>query len=229
MYIAICNRLQQKSENNSRTLWKTENRLCCNTPEMNSTDWRPLIKLLRGAGLEFEAGLTDPEIQGIESRFRFRFPPDLRSFLQTNVPFWNSPRWHSAIDSEIQSWLDEPMRGMLFDVEHSEFWLPEWGDRPEHLPDAFKIASMKIGDAPKLIPILGHRYMPALPKEAGNPVFSVHQTDIIYYGFDLEDYLRHEFNLPRQEWPAQVKKIEFWDPERFEQVYWDKNPSPTNL
>ncbi|MGD0734569.1 MAG: hypothetical protein ABR976_05450 [Terracidiphilus sp.] len=88
---------------------------------------------------------------------------------------------------------------------------------------------MKISEAPMLIPILGHRYMPALPTECGNPVFSVHQTDIIYYGFDLEDYLRHEFRLPRQKWPAQVKKIEFWDPERFEQVYWDKNPSPTGL
>jgi hypothetical protein len=28
------------------------------------------------------------------------------------------------------------------------------------------------------------------------PVFSVHETDIIYYDHDLEDYLRHEFDLP---------------------------------
>jgi hypothetical protein len=195
---------------------------------MTSSDWLPLIQLLKGASLEFEAGLTDSEVDQIENRFDFCFPPDLRSFLQTNVPFWNSPRWHTATDADIQSWFDEPMTGVLLDVEHNEFWLSEWGERPSDLPDALKIARGKIIEAPKLIPILGHRYMPALPNEAGNPVLSVYQTDIIYYGFDLEDYLRHEFNLPRQEWPAQVKQIEFWDQDRFEQVYWDKSPPLTH-
>lgn len=170
--------------------------------------------------MEFEAGLTDAEVDQIENKFNFGFPPDLRSFLQTAVPLWNSPRWHTADNADIQSCFDEPMRGMLFDVEGNEFWLPEWGERPEALLDALKIARTKIGEAPKLIPILGHRYMPALPNEAGNPVFSVHQGDIIYYGFDLEDYLRHEFNLPRKEWPEQVNQIEFWDPERFQKLYW---------
>jgi hypothetical protein len=46
-----------------------------------------------------------------------------------------------------------------------------------------------------LIPICSHRYIPAAPHEAGNPVFSVHQTDIIYYGADLMDYLQNEFNF----------------------------------
>jgi hypothetical protein len=71
-----------------------------------------------------------------------------------------------------------------------------------------------------LIPILGGRYMPELPYEAGNPVFSVHPADIIYYGFDLEDYLRHEFNLPREEWPSKVRRMEFWDPDRFQELRW---------
>lgn len=37
-----------------------------------------------------------------------------------------------------------------------------------------------------------HRYLPAEPCEAGNPVLSVHQTDIIVYGHDLRAYLRNE-------------------------------------
>jgi hypothetical protein len=37
--------------------------------------------------------------------------------------------------------------------------------------------------------------IPDDPHLEGNPVFSVHQADIIYYGHDLEDYLRHEFGL----------------------------------
>ena len=32
------------------------------------------------------------------------------------------------------------------------------------------------------------------PLEAGNPIFSVSQTDVIIYGDDLTDYLRHEFH-----------------------------------
>ena len=192
---------------------------------MTSQDWNPLIRLLRGASLEFEPGLTDSEVHRIENRFNFRFPPDLRSFLQTNVPFWNSPRWHTATDAEIQKWLDPPIEGVLFDVERNDFWISDWGERPEDLLEALQIASARIRQAPKLIPILGNRYMPALPNEAGNPVFSVHQTDIIYYGHDLDDYLRHEFNLPRAKWPVKVKQIEFWDPDRFEQRYWGKNPS----
>ena len=174
--------------------------------------------------MEFQAGLTDAEVDQVENKFNFSFPPDLRSFLQANVPLWNSPRWQTASVEEIQKWLDGPMEGVLWDVEHNEFWFPEWGARPQDLADALGLASAKIREAPMLIPILGHRYMPAQPNEAGNPVLSIHQTDIIYYGFDLEDYLRHEFDLPRKDWPAQVKHIEFWEPDRFEQVYWDKNP-----
>ena len=112
------------------------------------------------------------------------------------------------------------MEEVLLDVEHNEFWFSEWGEKPQNSQRAVEIASTRILRAPKLIPIMGHRYMPALPNEAGNPVLSIHQTDIIYYGYDLEDYLRHEFNLPRKEWPAQVKEIEFWNPERFQQLRW---------
>jgi hypothetical protein len=70
--------------------------------------------------------------------------------------------------------------------------------------------------APKLIPIYHHRMMPDEPHLKGNPVFSVWQTDIIYYGFDLEDYLRHEFVLPgRKAWPETIRPIRFWNIDRF--------------
>ena len=35
------------------------------------------------AAVEFDAGLTDAEIVAVECKFAFRFPPDLRAFLQT--------------------------------------------------------------------------------------------------------------------------------------------------
>jgi hypothetical protein len=63
--------------------------------------------------------------------------------------------------------------------------------------------------------------IPDDPHLEGNPVFSVHQTDIIYYGYDLEDYLRHEFDLPgRKAWPEHLRPVRFWDIERFQEVRW---------
>jgi hypothetical protein len=63
--------------------------------------------------------------------------------------------------------------------------------------------------------------IPDEPNLAGNPVFSVHQTDIIYYGFDLADYLRHDFHIPgREPWPENIRQIRFWDLDRFQQVRW---------
>ena len=49
----------------------------------------------------------------------------------------------------------------------------------------------------------------------------MHQTDIIYYGFDLDDYLRHEFDLPdRKPWPSEVRAIEFWNVDRWQDAGW---------
>jgi hypothetical protein len=55
-------------------------------------------------------------------------------------------------------------------------------------------------------------------------VFSGRQTDLIWYGVDLRDYLIHEF-LPREgigAWPIpeSLRRIPFWDIERFQGVRW---------
>ena len=66
---------------------------------------------------------------------------------------------------------------------------------------------------PKLIPVFLHRYIPSTPQETGNPVFSVYQMDIIYYGTDLATYFRNAFKLKLPddlEFPKEVKHIRFW-------------------
>ena len=83
------------------------------------------------------------------------------------------------------------------------------------LQDAFVIAKQAIDQAPKLIPILGHRYIPDSPQESGNPIFSVYQTDIICYGRDLEEYLGNEFGYyffgqGRYQITKPVRSIAFW-------------------
>jgi len=57
--------------------------------------------------------------------------------------------------------------------------------------------------------------LPDRPPAPGNPVFSVYQTDIIYYGGDLENYLCNEyhyyFGTPQYvALPSQIRSIEFW-------------------
>jgi hypothetical protein len=121
----------------------------------------------------------------------------------------------------LRDWLALPRQGHLFDVEHNGFWLDEWGQRPRSLAEALRAADALVSAAPRLVPVYMHRMMPDEPHMPGNPVFSVHQTDIIHYGFDLGDYLRLEFGLPgREPWPGQVRPIRFWDLDRFQEVRW---------
>ena len=168
--------------------------------------------------VEFAAGLTDGEVEAAQSTFGFRFPPDLRAFLQTALPRGPLfPDWRSGDEAELREALDSPRDGILFDVYHYALRMGEWGSRPMELADALARATELIASAPRLIPVFSHRFMPDDPCEAGNPVLSVHQADIVYYGHDLEDYLRHEFDLPgRAPWPGQVKQIRFWDVDRFQ-------------
>ncbi|HET6841981.1 MAG TPA: SMI1/KNR4 family protein [Candidatus Angelobacter sp.] len=184
--------------------------------------WMDIIGQMKGKGIDFAPALTDADVVSIESTFSFRFPPDLRAFLQTAVPQGKQfPDWHSGSKADLREWLAIPREGVLFDIEHNHFWLTEWGQRPESISEALQCAQSLLAAAPKLIPIYGHRMMPDDPQIEDNPVFSVHQTDIIYYGYDLEDYLRHDFKLPgRRPWPDNLRPIRFWDIDRFQEVRW---------
>ena len=48
---------------------------------------------------------------------------------------------------------------------------------------------------PKLILVNGHRYVPCFPDIMDVPVISLYQTDIIFYGNNLEDYFKREFGV----------------------------------
>jgi len=161
-----------------------------------------LIDAMRQEGIVFERGLAPGELADIEARYEFRFPPDLREFLSIGLPVsddfpnWRTGRitWRSNSKS-ISDHLNWPYRGMCFDIENNGFWMRDWEARPEGLQKAFEIARKIVKAAPPLIPVFSHRYLPAEPLAAGNPIISVYQTDIIYYGRDLRTYLTHEFEL----------------------------------
>lgn len=186
--------------------------------------WERVIAELQERGTVFDDGLSDAEVGGVEYRFGFHFPPDLWALLQAGLPCGKQfPNWRNGDQEELREWLDLPRRGILFDIQHNGFWLPEWGSRPSGLDDALDAASALIARAPKLVPIYAHRMMPDDPRKPGNPVFSVHQADIIHYGHDLLDYLRQEFKVAKW-WtaPSEPRAIRFWDLNRFQEVRWKR-------
>lgn len=170
------------------------------------------IDAMRDRGIELAPGLTEEQLGAAESAHGFRFPPDLRAFLGRALPIGDRfPDWRDPTSELILDFLDWPAHSMCFDIEHNTFWFPAWGPRPDDLEAAQTRAREAVRAAPFLIPIFGHRYLPAAPCEAGNPVFSVYQTDIIYYGFDLTSYWAHEFEIPNPfPVPQAPREIEFW-------------------
>jgi hypothetical protein len=157
---------------------------------------------------DWAAGYSREELDRAQEEFNLVFPPDLVDLLRDRRPTmgydWRTDR------KQIREMLDWPLQGLLFDIEQNNFWMDVWGVIPEREAERREIATAAVRAAPKLIPLLGHRYLPADPCEPGNPVFSVYQTDIIYYGADLEHYFQNEFG----EWSslenAAYRHITFW-------------------
>lgn len=175
------------------------------------------INRMKSRSVVFEPGLTDLEIENIEQRFGFRFPPDLRVLLQSALPVGIAskdkggtfPNWREDNVEQLEARLNWPWEGMVFDIENNAFWLDEWGTKPKNIKDAIEIARSEVKKAPTLVPLYSHRYLPERPFEAGNPVFSVYQTDIIYYGQNLWDYLVQEFGKHEERWYAGENDSDF--------------------
>ncbi|MET1113060.1 MAG: SMI1/KNR4 family protein [Allosphingosinicella sp.] len=159
---------------------------------------------------DWTSGYTRAELERAEQRFGLRFPPDLAALLLERRPAGGYD-WRSD-DDPIRQALQWPLEGLLFDVEQDVLWWPEWGDRPATPGERAEVVTAIVEAAPRLIPIFHHRYIPESPHEAGNPIFSVMQSDIIYYGADLADYLRREFSPhpPRTPVGRPGRHIPFW-------------------
>lgn len=148
---------------------------------------------LTSAGVRLEAGLSRAEQKAIEARFGFTFAPDHAALLSTCVPVGERwPDWRSDPESSLARRLDAPVDGALFDVSVNGFWPTSWGVRPEDPQEAAGVARRRLLLWPKMVPLFSHRYMAA--GRAGRVVFSIHQTDVIYYGSNLHDYFEREFD-----------------------------------
>jgi hypothetical protein len=109
---------------------------------MGETYLRLLVNELQPKGVAFKAGLRNDEISRIERDYEFRFPPDLREFLQFALPISEGfPNWRAGwIGQPIIEWeyqtqivvghnlapipfqLAQPADGICFDIERNGFW-----------------------------------------------------------------------------------------------------------
>jgi hypothetical protein len=185
---------------------------------MNINTIHKTKELLKKKNISFEKGLNNEEYHTITLMFDISFPYDLKYFLQTALPVsagfinWRAALSNQEIRANINKRLSLPLEGILFDVHNNVFWENEWGEKPDDTANQTKIVEQWYKKYPVLIPVYSHRYIPASPMEEGNPVFSVYQTDIVYYGYDLISYFCNEFNIKLLEYnvPENPKYIEFW-------------------
>ncbi len=167
-------------------------------------------QVLRAARIDLDPGLTDREVESAQDRYGFTFVPEHREFLQHRLPVGHGwPDWR-GMPPAVRERLDWPVEGVLFDVAHG-FWHRSWGPRPESAAEAADAARAHLADVPKLVPVYSHRYVPAAPVHGRPPVFSVHQTDVIHYGANLDDYLEHEFLGTLDPLLVPDTRIRFWD------------------
>jgi len=130
------------------------------------------------------AAYSKRELDECQRACGFRFPPDLEAFYRTRRPL-RTFDWVND-HPRIQRAMTANFTGIVFDVENNHLWWPEWGSKPS-TPEARPRRVREVFDAaPKLIPIATGG-IPETPHEAGNPVFDVVQTDIIYSGSNLKE------------------------------------------
>lgn len=158
-------------------------------------------------------GLSSDQIASIEGQLGFRVPDDF-AYLFQNLQDRGELLfpWSNFDKRRYDEMLRWVLRGIEFDIEH-KFWLERWGKRPASLSVAVEIARKDFETWPKLLPIFGHRFLAAEPCLSGNPVFSIMQTDIVYYGADLPHYLLNEFveqNFALHTHAQKIRKIEVW-------------------
>lgn len=186
-----------------------------------------LIDHLLHSDVPVSPGLTDSEISSIESTFHFTFPPDLRSILQAGLPVGPGfPNWRSSSSQQLQILTSLPILGLSKEISRHDFWFGPWGDRPDDNDDAVDLAKDFLKNAPILVPIYRHCYIPSTPCLAGNPVYYVNGGDVKLWSYDVVAFfqqtefkgnegvlkrpsLSNLFSSPA--WAqTEAKRIEFW-------------------
>lgn len=159
------------------------------------------LNLLKMKGIEFEKGLTLDELKQVEMIYQIKFPGSLREFLMMALPvskgFYN---WRDIQDDNvryIKKAINKPLSD-VYNMAGEVYWCDNWGKEPEDEKNILEEVRARLKEAPKLVPIYAHRYIPMVLDE-NPPVLSIHDIDIIYYGENLEEYFNIEFGEKTQD------------------------------
>jgi hypothetical protein len=153
-------------------------------------------------------GYTQSELDDAQRKFGLIFPPDLVALLRDRRPV-DGHLWTDEV--AIKPALEWPIESLLTSIGRGFIWRPEWGEKPTSKDIRREMARPFISQAPKLIPLISHRYLPETPHEAGNPVFSAFYSDVVYIGANLEDYFERELSAEhRRPLQGEIKHISFW-------------------
>ena len=159
--------------------------------------YNELILALRKKGITFDKGLSENEIENIETEYEICFPKQLKKFYSIALPisegFYNWRDKGKENVNFIKSIMVKPSIDLIDEIDEI-YWCDGWGEEPAGLEEKKEILINLFNDAPKLIPIYSHRFLSSIEVEY-NPVFSIHGTDVIYYGENLYTYLEIEFGL----------------------------------
>lgn len=178
--------------------------------------YQEIVSKLITKGVLFDRAMSLFEIEETEKLYNISFPVELKRLFFVGLPvskgFCNWRDIHNENVQRIKDVLNMPIKGLIFDIENSDFWCEDWGAKPTDIRDARNILLEHYNKAPKMIPVYAHRYMPFIPKEIVIPVFSIMQSDIIYYGTNLVSYLEIEFGFRQYNelTHANFRHVDFW-------------------
>ena len=177
-----------------------------------------IIKLLKDSGIKFDAGLTQNEFEKIYEIYDIKFPLSLKSFLTTALPvsdgFYDWRDFSSGNVTKIKNMMQhfyEFVKRASFEeyIPNNTYSPDQWckisrEQRVEVVAELYK-------NAPKIIPVCSHRFMPEMNDDNDPPVLSIYYDDIVYYGRNLQEYLLHEFcgvDIPK--YISEYKNVPFW-------------------
>lgn len=154
--------------------------------------------------------LTEDQIDSLEKKYAIKFTIEHREFLkilhavdkirpsdvydkdgELIVSF--APYFHHWLrdKEQVERYLDWPYDTIFSDIKHGD-WVKSWGERPQSEQTLEKVFANWYHKAPRLLPILAHRFVISEFDNAQNPILSVWGLDTIVYGWNMRHYLLKE-------------------------------------
>jgi len=158
-----------------------------------------LSQLLQQYNITFWSTLTDKHINELEKFFWFCIPTEYKEVLKNWMPVGNDfTNWSDQ--GSVQKSYDILLDWILFDILTNNLWFDRRWESISN-SEKIKIITNMYDKSPKLIPIYWHRFILEKWYIENNPVFSIHQSDVIIYWESLEQRVNIEF------WNSKLQNI----------------------